>query len=296
MEFLETWLKAVHDKNSVLCAGLDPAVLGMDRPGEEIPEGVSKRDWALRYVEAVAPFAAALKPNMNYWKGPRDMDTLKEVTDLACDKGLVIIEDAKLADIGSTNDAGLFYAAARADAVTLAPYAGNMAEAAKQAQKRGIGLITMVLMSNPEYAGEKGKLMPLRAYASDLGEVTATFQQNGDDVVWVHDEPYARQFMFLAQQAKAQGLDGIVIGAPSKKNHITDEEIGKVRGYVGDKMLVLLPGVGAQGGEAGAIWKHFAPDRVIVNVGRALMFPESGDQAATAAHYQKMLNELRGAA
>ena len=99
------------------------------------------------------------------------------------------------------------------------------------------------------------------------------------------------------------GVDGIVIGAPSPKdhpkpNHIKDWEIAKVRSYVDDNMLVLLPGVGAQGGEAGKIWKYFDKNNVIVNVGRSLMLPNGmnstpQDQKDTAKHYKDTLNNLR---
>lgn len=88
-------------------------------------------------------------------------------------------------------------------------------------------------------------------------------------------------------------MDGIVIGAPSEKNHIKKEEIATVRRYVGDEMLVLLPGVGEQSGEASAIWEYFGPEHVIVNVGRSLMFPKEGNRDKTAEKYRDMLNGLR---
>ena len=96
------------------------------------------------------------------------------------------------------------------------------------------------------------------------------------DVIHVghDDEPHVYQYIQLAHDAQAHGLGGVVIGAPSEKNHIEKEEIMKAREYVGDEMLVLLPGVGAQGGEAGSIWQYFGTDKVIVNVGRGLMFPD----------------------
>ncbi len=47
------------------------------------------------------------------------------------------------------------------------------------------------------------------------------------------------------------------------------------------------------GGEAASIWEHFNGDKVIVNVGRALMFPEDGDWRSAAMQYRDMLNKLR---
>ena len=159
MSFKEKWLTAVEKKNSVLCAGMDPAEFHMGRGDEGLPESQpSKRHWALGYIEAVAPYCAAIKPNIQYWKGrgymqdEQDMCTLSEMCSLSHSLGMVVIEDSKLADIGPTNDAGMYYAAKkRMDAITYSPFAGNIKEAAEQAHKHNLGLISMCLMSNPEY-------------------------------------------------------------------------------------------------------------------------------------------------
>lgn len=292
MTFREKWLEIVDRKGSVLCAGLDPADFSMGRGEKGLPEGTDKRDWALRYVEAVAPNSAAVKPNFQYWKANGDTNILYEINTLAESLDMVVIDDSKLADIGSTNDAGIFYAAERADAVTFSPFAGNMEEAANQAHERGIGLISMCLMSNPEYEREKNKLV--EADPSDAGSyMTLDF-----NFIQGHERGFVKQYIQLAHDAKKFAVDGVVIGAPSTKNHISDEEIERVRHYVGNDMLILLPGVGAQGGEAEAIWKYFERDNVIVNVGRAMMFPNrSGstpeEQAETAREYRDMLNEAR---
>ena len=76
---------------------------------------------------------------------------------------------------------------------------------------------------------------------------------------------------------------------------------GKIEfGYslIDDNMLVLLPCVGAQGGEAEKIWEYFSKDNVIVNVGRSLMLPNGSEstpkhQFDAAKKYTCMLNELR---
>jgi len=292
VSFRERWLEAVDEKNSVLCAGLDPAEFSMGRGAKGLPPGTNKRDWALRYVAAVAPYCAAVKPNFQFWKGAEDVATLMEVSLLADHLGLVVIDDSKLADIGDTNEAGIYFTARRGGhAVTIAPYAGNMDEAQTQAQDAGIGAITMCLMSNPQYEREKNKLVAVGDNDS----------YNPGDIVWVDDQHFVRQFMVNANEARLHGLAGIVIGAPSKKNHLTTGELAKAKDYAGDEMLVLLPGVGAQGGEAEAIWKYFGANDVIVNVGRGLMFPDKDNSlnaawAAKAEEYKNILNEKRNAA
>lgn len=291
MSFKEKWLAAVEQNNSVLCAGLDPAEFAMGRGKKGLPERVDKKSWSLAYVEAVAPYSAALKPNVQYWKDADDMAALAEIVELSHRLGLVVIDDSKLADIGTTNDAGMYHSANKGfDAVTIAPYAGNMDEATIQGQTRGLGVITMVLMSNAEYAQEKNMLV-------SLDDMFKTYDQR-DLVLRTGDQFFTKRFIHLAWQAGRNDLDGIVIGAPSPNNHINGEEIAAVRRYTG-KQLVLLPGVGDQGGEAEAIWRHYNLDAVIVNVGRELMFPQGSsstreDHQAAAKQYQEMLNALRG--
>ena len=295
MNFLEKWLKAVEKKNSVLCAGLDPAEFNMGRGEKGLPEGVDKREWALSYVTSVAPYCAAIKPNFQYWKNIGNIDILFEINRLAHLSGMVVIDDSKLADIGSTNDAGFYFGAQRADAITIAPYAGNMKEAAEQAEKWGVGAITMCLMSNPEYKTEKNKWVDVSGL---IKENPSLEEDLAPDIELIDGVPHVKQYLSLACKANVYGLDGIVIGAPSEKNHITKDELSNVFEYSNENTLVLLPGVGAQGGEADIIWNYFGADRVIVNVGRSLMFPSGSEsspaeQTETAKNYQEMLNELR---
>lgn len=289
--FREEWLKAVYIKNSVLCAGIDPAEFGMGRKKKGLNEDVDKLDWAIRYIKVVAPFIAAIKPNLQYWKDSKDMGRLEIISVLAHDLGLVVIDDSKLADIGSTNDAGFFYAQRHgADAVTFSPFAGNMEEASNQAHNHHLGIISMCLMSNPESEREKKKLVGMIYGKGD--------NYKGSDIIKAKGESFVPQYIQLAHDAQKYGIDCIVVGAPSEDNHVSDEEIERVRAYVDDQMLVLMPGVGEQGGEAEVIWKYFNPDSVIVNVGRGLMFANGPDttpkqHAEKAEYYKKMLNNLR---
>jgi len=295
-DFENAWLEAVERSNSILCAGADPAEFAMGRTekGEGLLAGVNKRDWALKFIEAVAPYVAGIKPNMRYWGDNVDVATVKEMVQLAHSKGLVVIHDSKEADIGATNDSGIFYAAVRgADAVTLAAFAGNMEDAAKQGKDRGIGLISMCLMSNPEYNQVKNMWVDVSADAENYDPAHI---QKIDGV------PHVRHYVQLARDAGRFGLAGIVIGAPSQKNHIKDEEVANAARYFGKKGLALVPGIGAQGGEVTILAKHFAYNHLIANVGRGLMFPEPAkaystpeQQAEAAKQYRDMLAKLKAA-
>ncbi|MEA3229324.1 MAG: orotidine 5'-phosphate decarboxylase / HUMPS family protein [archaeon] len=270
MTFIDKWLETVEKKDSVLCAGLDPAEYDMGRDSKGLPEGTDKFEWALAYIEAVAPYCAAIKPNLQYWKDVSDMYVLTEISKVAHENGMVVIDDSKLSDIGSTNEAGVYYAAKHgADAVTYAPFAMNIKEVAEQGDKWDVGIISLCIMSNPEYAAMKNAMITLE------------------------DGVRRRMFEAIAMQCGEYGIDGVVIGAPSETNHITSDEIWTARSHLDDQ-LVLLPGVGAQGGEADAIWNYFGKDCVIVNVGRSFMFPGNDSSwAEKGEEYRDMLNGLR---
>lgn len=286
MNFRNKWLSAVSRKNSVLCAGLDPAIFEMGRREKGLPKWADKEKWSLDYVDAVAPYAAALKPNLQYWRGEGDAEILRKVVERAHSQDMVAILDAKLADIGPTNDAGFFYTKQLGfDAVTLAPYAGNMQQAGEQARNHGVGAITTCLMSNPGYEMEKNKLVPI---SREPG-----WYFHPRDIVSVGGCHYVKQYIYLANSVEQFGLEGMVVGAPSKDNHLEEDELETASNYVTPQALVLMPGVGAQGGEAEIIWRFFPPDNVIVNVSRALMFPEGASIEDTARHYKTFLNDLR---
>lgn len=243
----------------------------MGRGRQGLPPHADKREWSLQYLKAVAPYCSAVKPNTQYWKGPCDSRDLEEICAVAHELGLLVVEDAKIADIGSSNDAGFFYASRRADAVTFAPFAGNVAEAVEQAHGRDVGILVLCLMSNPQYAVEKVQF------------------------VGASEVPRYRR---IAEDAVAVGADGLVIGAPSPSNHILDEEIEAIRESMGTEPLVLTPGIGAQGGETSSMWQVFQSDQVIVTASRSLMFPEGSEsgpeeQAAAAGELKRRLNEER---
>ena len=287
--FKEKWLESVDRSGSVLCGGLDPAEFRMGRGNKGLPKNERhKIEWAHDYVEAIAPYCAAIKPNSKYWGGEEDRKGLKSLIEQAHDLGLVIIDDCKLADLNDTNEAGIYFDKKLGfDALTIAPYGGNMKGTADLCKKHEIGGITMCLMSNPEYKREKNSLIEVDPFSYDP-----------NDVLYIDDVPHVRRYIQLAHDAVYGGLDGIVVGAPSKNNHITDEELKNVEKY--SDGLVLCPGVGAQGGGAGALWNYFGKNNVIVNASRSMMFPEGSDssmqeQAEAAKYHRDLFNKERAA-
>src|SRR3990170_2179795 len=196
--FREKWLESVERRHSVLCAGLDPAEFEMGRDNKGLPdqavlprEGkINKIDWAHDYIDAVAPFVASIKPNSKYWKGKDDIKGLKQLVSHAHKLGLVAIDDYKLADLNDTNEAGIYFDKEIGfDALTIAPYAGNMEGTAMLCKKYDIGSITMCLMSNPEYKREKTMLVRVPS-----GEERNFLQE---DIVLVQGVSYVERYRFL---------------------------------------------------------------------------------------------------
>lgn len=258
MNSISRWHDIRTQKNSTVVAGLDPAVFSMGRGEKGLPEGADKLAWCLAYIDAVAPYVAALKPNAGYFGDVGDREILKQCITRAHEHGLLVIIDAKIAEIGSTADAWIYdYAQLGADMVTFAPYAGNIPEVVTHAHERGVGAITMGLMSNPEYKREM------------------FFEAQGVPL-WKH----------RVQESLAAGVDGIVVGGTYTKD--ATAFIGVVDMTKNTEVLYLVPGIGDQGGSVEAFFASGIPkERCMISSSRGLMFPNRNkshpsDQAEAA--------------
>lgn len=255
--FRELWADAVQKKSSLLCVGIDAAEPAQ-RGSSSIPAGVSKLDWTLGIVDQVAPHAAAIKINRNYYKDLSRIE-MQKLTARIRGHGMLSIDDTKLADIGDTNAAAIYHAKVEGyDALTYAPFPGNAMQAAAEARQQNIGLIMLVLMSNPEF-----KLMK---------------------DAQIDGKPF---YLFLAEQAAKGDVDGVVIGAPSPSNHIQAAELDALAQKL-SSATILVPGIGAQGGEIGSILQRFGR-RTIVNVGRAIIYADN--PGAEAKSYRDAIHK-----
>lgn len=253
MSFKEAWLEAVQKKKSLLCVGLDPALYGQ-RGGLTLQKGKDKLDYSLQVIDQVAPFAAAIKPNRQYFRDV-DRSSMQKITKAIKDRGMLAIDDAKIADIGSTNEAAFYDAKEEGfDAITYAPFPGNIKEAIETGHRLGLGVISLALMSNPEFALMK----------------TAMIQDT--------PLPY-----YIAQSVHQFAGDGLVVGAPSELNHIEGSELFRLQQLSPDS-LKLVPGIGAQGGNVQEIIEAFGK-LAIINVSRDIFYAK--DPAKKASQYQQ---------
>jgi orotidine-5'-phosphate decarboxylase len=264
MSFTQQLLHAQRQNDSLLCVGLDPEPARF--PGTW--QGQSERiyDFCAAIVDATKDLVCAFKPQIAYFAAHRAEDQLERL--MAHMRRVApqvpIILDAKRGDIGSTAEQYAHEAFDRyqADAVTLSPFMGfDTMEAFLRYP--GKGVILLCRTSNPG--------------GSDLQN-----QRLAD----VPGQP--RVYEHIAAQAQGpwntNGQMGLVVGATFP------EEIARVR-ELAPTLPLLIPGVGAQGGDAAATVKAglrtdasgAITGSIIVNSSRAVLYASSGEDFASAA-------------
>jgi orotidine-5'-phosphate decarboxylase len=258
MTFLEMLRDAQARNGSMLCVGLDPEPARF--PGALQGDASRIYDFCARIVDATADLAIAFKPQIAYFAAHRAEDQLERLmAHLRANAPRVpVILDAKRGDIGSTAQQYAREAFERygADAVTLSPFMG-FDSVQPYLEYQGKGAFLLCRTSNP--GGDD--LQNQRLAAVD-----------GQPLLYEH---VAR----LAQGPwNLNGQLGLVVGATYPA------EIERVRA-IAPTLPLLIPGVGAQGGDAAATvkagWRADAP--IVVNSSRAVLYASGGDDFAAAA-------------
>jgi orotidine-5'-phosphate decarboxylase len=263
MTFTEKLLASSRKNKSLLCIGLDTD-LG------RIPKFLlSERDPVLAFnraiIEATADLVCAYKPNAAFYEalGEGGWKTLRQTRRLV-PEGIPVIVDAKRGDIGNTARmyARAFFEDLACDAITVNPYMGFDAVEPFLAHPGKCALV-LCLTSNPS--------------AGEIQHLT------------VDGEPL---FVKVARQAvkwDRRGSCGLVVGATQA------QELERVR-RIARTLPILIPGVGAQGGDVAAAVKNGTDDAgelAIVNVSRAILYASDGrDFARRARQEAARMNEL----
>jgi orotidine-5'-phosphate decarboxylase len=263
MTFLEK-LRAAQQRNaSMLCVGLDPEPSRF--PATLKGDAGKIYDFCARIVDATADLSIAFKPQIAYFAAHRAEDQLEKLMRhmKANAPHVPVILDAKRGDIGSTAEQYAKEAFERydADAVTLSPFMG-FDSVQPYLKYEGKGAFLLCRTSNP--GGDD--LQNQRLASVD-----------GQPLLYEH---VAR----LAQGPwNLNGQLGLVVGATYPA------EIERVR-QIAPTLPLLIPGVGAQGGDAVATvkagWRENGP--IIVNSSRAILYASSGDDFADAARREAM--------
>jgi orotidine-5'-phosphate decarboxylase len=258
MTFISRLLDAQQRNGSMLCVGLDPDPARF--PAAFKGDATRIYDFCARIVDATADLVIAFKPQIAYFAAHGAEKQLEQLmAHLRSNAPHVpVILDAKRGDIGSTAEQYAKEAFERygADAVTLSPFMG-FDSIEPYLKHEGKGAFLLCRTSNP--GGDD--LQSQRLASVD-----------GQPLLYEH---IAR----LAQGPwNTNGQLGLVVGATYPA------EIERVR-EVAPKLPLLIPGVGAQGGDAKATvkagWRSDAP--IVVNSSRAILYAASGDDFADAA-------------
>lgn len=263
--FIQTLNDAWQRTNSLLCVGLDPEPSKF--PGALAGRADAIFDFCREIVDATAPYASSFKPQIAYFAAHRAEDQLEQLIAHihAHHPGLPVILDAKRGDIGST---AAFYAAEAfdrygADAVTANPYLGrdSLEPFLARADK---GVVILCRTSN--------------AGARDLQDLDV-----GGRKLYQHVAATA------AREWNANRNCMLVTGATYPG------ELADVRAIVGE-MPLLVPGVGAQGGDVEAVVKNGGTKDgtgLVISSSRAILYAGSGRDFADAARAAAI--ELRDA-
>jgi orotidine-5'-phosphate decarboxylase len=264
LTFADRLAAEVERKRSQLVVGLDPQV---DLMPVELRGDVAR--FCCGLVDAVAPHAVAVKPQLAFFEalGAAGMAAFDQVCIYARRAGLLVVADGKRGDIGSTArayaDAYLEGDPPRADALTVNPWLGRdaMEPFLGAVRRRGVGIFVIVRTSN---AG------------GDLQEVTLSDGRP----MWHHVAGLVAEWG--EDNVGEVGLSSVcaVVGATHPR------AVAEARRLMPQTVL-LLPGVGAQGGSVSDLSRAFqsGPASALVSASRSIdyAFRETGDDFREAA-------------
>jgi orotidine-5'-phosphate decarboxylase len=258
VNFIEKLEKIANINRSLVCIGLDP-------DPALIPQKMGIFDFNKAIIEATSDLVCAYKPNLAFYEalGDEGLEALK-CTVKHIPPDVVIIADAKRADIGNTSRA---YAVALFDilgfdAATVNPYLGfDAIEPFLQYKDKGI-----IILCRTSNAG-----------AADFQSLSCVTRQG--------TRPLYQIVADKAEQWNTQKNIGLVVGATYP------EELKLIRQQHPD-MPFLIPGIGAQGGDLALSIKYgLSPQggRAIINSSRQVLYASGGKDFAEAAR-QATLN------
>lgn len=268
MKFVEKLLAASRQNKSLLCLGLDPEPTRFPPQFLGEPPVASIVTFCREIIAATAPYVCAFKPNVAFFEvlGPEGLQALQEVMHMI-PAHIPIILDAKRGDIGNTarNYAATVFDVYGADAVTVNPYLGYDSVTPFLAYREK-GTILLCRTSNPG--------------ARDFQDLQV---QEGDGQTRPLYEVVARK----VQSWNSAGNCGLVVGATYP------QELARLRELC-PEMPILIPGVGAQGGDLEAAVNAGVDaqgELAIISVSRGILY--AGDDEEYAEIAGKEARKLR---
>lgn len=253
--FISALVAAQNANNSQLCVGLDPDPAKFPEPWRGDTSKVF--DFCAAIVDATAHAVCAFKPQIAYFHAMRAERELERLIAYIHQHApnIPVILDAKRGDIGSTAEQYAIEAFERyqADALTLSPFMGRDS-IEPYLQYKNKGLFILCRTSNPG--------------GSDIQNLDLDGKK-----VFEHVATLA------ADSWNANGQLGLVVGATFPS------ELARVR-KLAPRLPLLIPGIGAQGGDLLSTVKAGADASgkgMVINSARAIIYASAGKDFAVAA-------------
>jgi len=264
MNFQEKLEKIIKKNNSLVCVGLDSdeSRLRQDYGGQK------QFSFNKSIIQATYDLVCSYKLNTAFYEaiGLKGIEELKKTCDYLRTEypEIPIIIDAKRGDIGNTNNGYVqfVFTYLSGDAVTVHPYLGE--EAIRPfLEEKDKGIIILCRTSNPGAA----EFQDLPVNNKSLYKIVA---EN------------------VAKKWNKNNNCLLVVGATYP------DELKQVRKIVGEEMTLLIPGIGAQGGDLEATLKaglNRKKSGLIINSSRGIIF--ANDPRAETLNLKNQINEIR---
>ncbi|HSW85020.1 MAG TPA: orotidine-5'-phosphate decarboxylase [Candidatus Saccharimonadales bacterium] len=261
MDFKRKLAASWAKNNSLLSVGLDPNL-------DMLPKHLTSSktpffDFNRAIIDATADLVCAFKPNSAFYeaRGADGVIELKQTCDYIREKfpDLPIILDFKRGDIGNTNSQYIKFAFdyLQVDAVTVQPYQGRQA-IQPFLDLKDKGIMVLCRTSNPG---------------------SEEFQ----DMLVDDHKLYVNVAEHVRDEWNANENCQLVVGATYPA------EVAEIRALVGNEMVLLVPGIGAQGGELESTIKGGVTkdgNGLVINSSRAIIYASSKGDFAKAARLQ----------
>jgi orotidine-5'-phosphate decarboxylase len=264
MNFTDKLLAASRRNKSLLCIGLDPDPESMPKAG--------LLEFNKAIIDATNDLVCAYKPNLAFYEasGIEGLRALQKTIE-HMPNNIPIIGDGKRGDIGNTAKAyaKALFVTFGFDAATVSPYLGfDSVEPFIEYKEKGVFILCRT--SNP---GAVNFQSLIDARGTPLYEVVAR----------------------RAKEWNVHGNIGLVVGATYT------EELKAIRRLC-PEMPILIPGIGAQGGDLASTVKYGVDaqgGKAIIAVSRQILYASRGKDFAQAARHKAQelrdtINELIG--
>ena len=236
-------------------------ILALDFPFEAAENRDKILTQAQKVLKAVHPYICAVKINHHLTLPLGIFEGVDQLVEQIRGQGMLAIMDAKINDIGNTNQImAEYYFAAGFDAIIANPFVGweeGLKPLFDVSKRLNRGVILLTYMSH-------------RGASEGYGQMIID-PETGLQIP---------QYFSFAKKAMKWGADGVVVGATFP------QKIAEIKQILGQNVAIYSPGVGAQGGAAETAIKSGANYLI---VGREIT--NSGDPAKAA---RTLSDSIRG--